>query len=141
MACSTCSLTSEHCEWNSVGHGYGPLMHLKTSYCSIWLTRLGRYTVRGSPSTCLQHPSAWRKSGISFHKQLVGDPSQKSDCRHNISSLLSVKFAVWFCIQCDLTGQRMASCRSELEKNKKYPPCRYPGMLYIAFHKNIGFIK
>ena len=22
-----------------------------------------------------------------------------------------------------------------------YPPCRYPGMLYIAFHKNIGFIK
>ena len=22
-----------------------------------------------------------------------------------------------------------------------YPPCRSPGMLYIAFHKNIGFIK
>ena len=22
-----------------------------------------------------------------------------------------------------------------------HPPCRYPGMLYIAFHKNIGFIK
>ena len=31
--------------------------------------------------------------------------------------------------------------QSALLKMILYPPCRYPGMLYIAFHKNIGFIK